>query len=131
MLYRRTSMRALWVCVLILGCSDRKAGPPVPSPNPAPLHADAAAPDAAAALPADFPAKGAAKASGKLSEVPFSLAKAQLRISGKQASLNLYSWVDGGACDPQFAPDPSQLYISFDMPAATAIASRRSSCSTR
>ncbi|HET9992172.1 MAG TPA: hypothetical protein VFQ65_26760 [Kofleriaceae bacterium] len=115
-------MRTLWVWVLIAACNDRKpevAPPPVRAP--APTRADAAPIDAAPALPAEFPVKGGTKAAGTLAGKPFALAKAQLRLSGNQASLNLYSWVDGGACDPQFAPGVDQLYVSFDMPAARAV----------
>jgi len=115
-------MRALWVWVVIAACNDRK--PEVATshePAPSAVRADATSIDAARVLPPDFPVRGATKAAGTLSAKPFALAKAQLRFSGDQASLNLYSWVDGGACDPQFAPAPDQLYVSFDVPAARAV----------
>jgi len=111
-------MRTLWVWLVLVGCNDKKLDVAA-APAPPPVHADAAV--TAAALPADFPAKGAAKASGKLSDVPFSLAKAHLRLTGKQAQLNLYAWVEGEACDLQAAPSPSELYVSFDFPAAKAV----------
>ena len=122
MLYRREPMRTLWVWVVIAACNDRKPEvAPSPEPAPAPVRADATPIDAAPALPAEFPVKGSAKAAGALTGNRFRLAKAQLRFSGNQASLNLYNWVDGGACDPQFAPAPDQLYVSFDVPAARAV----------
>jgi len=120
MLYRREPMRTLWVWLVIVGCNDKKPEA-LAAPAPAPVRADAAPSDAAPALPREFPAKGAAKAAGTLSDVPFSLAKAHLRLGGNQASLNLYGWVEGEACDPQFAPAPNQLYVSFDFPAAKAV----------
>jgi hypothetical protein len=80
--------------------------------------ASAASSASAPTLPADFPAAGAPKVSGTLVSAPFTVAKAIARRSPDGASIDLYSWSEGGACEPQFAPKPEQLYVSVKLPDA-------------
>ena len=66
---------------------------------------------------------------GTLVNVPFHVAKAILSTQPEGAKLDLYSWSEGDACAPQFAPKPEQLYVSMTLPPnrATRGATLRSS----
>lgn len=121
-------MRASWwaSCVALVGlvgCKE-KAAPREAARESPPAPADAArAIDAvSAALPADFPARGAPPLKGTVSGQAFTLAKGMLRKGQGGAALELYAWTDGGPCEPQFAPEPNQLYISAHFPEGRAAA---------
>ncbi len=97
---------------IVAGCKSH--------PPPAVEIVATASPSASPSLPADFPSAVASKIAGTLSGKRFEVAKAVLRIDPAGAKLDLYSWSEGVACEPQFAPKPDQLYVSIALPAASA-----------
>jgi hypothetical protein len=99
--------------LLLAACNDAHHAPPSEPPHapPPPPPADASI-DAPPALPAGFPQPGAASATGTLAGMRFAIAKGHVRTSSGYATLDLYGWKEGDACEPQFAPADNQLYIS-------------------
>jgi hypothetical protein len=112
-------------CLLSLGClvackkkaADQAELPTSPPPPPAADAAPGPAPIEAQKLPAGFPLPGAPALSGTLSGKPFKLAKAIVRVS-QGVTLALYDWSEGDPCEPQFAPEDDQLYVSAQFPTA-------------
>ena len=120
----RAVNRALHFVATVLVVSACKEPAPSPSnvtsgaPTASATATASASASAPAALPADFPAAGAPKVTGTLAQKPFTVAKAIARSSPEGASIDLYSWSSGGACEPQFAPNPDQLYVTVNLPTA-------------
>ncbi len=121
---RASCVAALAACACALGACKDKAPPRETPREPPVVPGDASRPidTAATSLPADFPARGAPALKGVVSGQPFTLAKAMLRKGQGGAALELYAWSDGGPCEPQFAPEPDQLYISAHFPEGRAAA---------
>jgi len=112
--------------LIVVACGSKSGDAPTPPPTPAPHPAPTPAPaDAGPRWPTGFPAKGAPPVAGKLVDKPFKVAKAMVRESAGVDELVLYSWKSGGDCEPQFAPDPDQLYISIQFPRGAATAGSR------
>ena len=109
--------RALLVIVVVAAC--KKTAPPPTTTVDEPKAADAAA--LARDLPKEFPVIGTAL-EGKLAGKPFTVKKAMLRTNPKGATLEMYAWSEGGPCEPQFAPEPHQLYVSVSFAADQLVA---------
>ena len=116
-------MRRAVVLVVLAACkpSPSTQTEPAPSLTVATSAAVSAPSSTASALPADFPARGAPKLTGTLAGKPFVVAKAMMRKAPEGATLDLYSWSEPGACAPQFAPKPEQLYVEVTIPAARTV----------
>ena len=105
------------MCLLVVAaCKSRQ---PAPEPEPAPepvVRADAQV----LALPDGFPARGAPKVTGTLAGKPFAAKKVMLR-TGASSNLEMFDWVEGGPCEPQFAPEETQLYVQVMVPQAQLV----------
>ncbi len=112
------NLRAISILFVMASCKSREAPLPIAASPSTASSAPAVA--AAASVPADFPAAGSAKIAGNLAGKRFTVAKAALRVTPNGATLDLYAWSEGGACAPQFAPGPDQLYVSMAFPSASA-----------
>jgi hypothetical protein len=103
---------------LIASCKSHESAPePVETVRP---PRAAGATQTARRLPSDFPSIGAPTVAGTVAGKRFEVAKAMLHVTPDSARLELYSWSEGSACEPQFSPRPDQLYVSVMFPGARA-----------
>lgn len=104
---------------IVAVCACKKTAPPPTTTVEEPKAADAAVD--ARELSKDFPVIGT-PLEGKLAGKRFAVKKAMVRTNPNGATLELYAWSEGGPCEPQFAPEPDQLYVSVSFAADQLVA---------